>query len=165
MTSTLTRAVVEATFDDVIWAAALNDLGPERAMTILKGVHRDIGLQITERSDRLANTRDSDDVDDTKYNAARIDYRDWHRRAIATRRVIQRRIAEVRPLVNDLHDRHQADRRALLRLAKRLWLHEHGLESQLDTALDDLDCSSGDNGRISLREVVERLAENAVVLP
>lgn len=165
MTSTLTRAVVEATFDDVVWKAALNDLGPERALTILKGVYRDIGLQITERANRLANTRDSDDVDDGEYNAARADYRDWHRRATATRRVILRRISEVKPVVNDLHDRHQADRRALMRLAKRLWLHEHGLDSQLDTALDDLDCSHGDSGRVSLRELVDRLAENAEVLP
>lgn len=164
--SPLARAVVEATFDDVVWAAAVNDLGADRALAMLKTVHRDIGQQMAQAADRMANTRDSDDVDDTDYRTARSDYRDWHRRATAIRRSIERRIAEVGPIANSVHDRHQADRRVLLRLAKRIWLWEHGLEDHLTSALDDLDCSYGAGARRPLREIVEALAAGSgEVLP
>ena len=166
-TSTISRAVVEATFDDRVWAAAVNDLGPERTVTILKQVYKDIGLQVQQRAASMANTRDSDDVDDDEYRAAKADYNDWLRRATTIRRRVSARLSETQPLAQSIHDRHQADRRVVLRLAKRVWLWERGEDHHLETALDDLDCSLGDRGRRPLREVVDALAAgaNGEVLP
>lgn len=166
MTSDLTRAVVDAAFDDTTWAAAVRDLGPEQAVAILKGVYADIGLQIHQRAAAMANTRDSDTVDDAEYAAARADYNDWQIRATTIRRTVKRRLAETQPAAQKLVDRHQADRRVLLRLAKRIWLWEQGHTIHgLDTALDDLDCSYGTGDRRPLRSVVEALAAGGEVLP
>lgn len=58
--SSLAKAVVDATFDDVVWAAAVRDLGADRAVAILKGAYDDIGLQVQQRAADLANLRDSE---------------------------------------------------------------------------------------------------------
>lgn len=160
-TSAFTRAVVDATFNDVVWAAAVRDLGADKAVAILKGVYADIGLQTQQRAADLANLRESEFVDDQEYFAAKSDYNAWLIRATTIRRSVQKRIKETQPEAQRVHDRHQADRRIVLRLAKRIWLWEQGLPSDLETALDDLDVSHGPSERRSLRTVVEALVEKA----
>lgn len=164
MSFNLAKAVVDATFDDVVWAAAMRDLGADKAVAILKGVYSDIGLQIQQRAADLANVRDSDFADDQEYFDAKADYNAWLIRATTIRRSVQTRIKEAQPIAQRVHDRHQADRRALLRLAKRVWLAERGEESDLSTALDDLDCSEGTSERKSLRTMVEEIAARGPVL-
>lgn len=161
MTFNLAKAVVDATFDDVVWTAAIRDLGADKAVAILKGVYADIGLQIQQRAADLANLRDSDFADDQEYFDAKADYNAWLIKATTIRRSVQKRIKETQPEAQRVHERHQADRRIVLRLAKRIWLWEQGLESDLGTALDDLDVSYGPSERRSLREVVEALVEKA----
>jgi hypothetical protein len=157
----LTKAVVDASFDDAVWRAAVNELGADKAVAILRGVYGDIGLQVQQRASELANLRDSDTADDSEYFAAKDDYNAWLIRANTIRRSVHKRIKETGPEAQRVHQRHQADRRIVLRLAKRIWLWEQGLPSDLETALDDLDVSHGPSERRPLRQVVEALIEKA----
>lgn len=165
MSADLSRALIDATFDDATWAAALRQLGATQALNMAKAVHDDIGQQMVQRAARLGAVRDDDAISDSEYREAKRAQADWHTRATTVRRSLAKRISELKPTVQEERDRAQADRRVLLRLAKRIWLWEQGGAHHLGDALDELDVSYGSEPRRNLREVVERLAEGGEVLP
>lgn len=165
------RQLVAATFDDERWAEVLEDHDPVFLATELKRVIRDIGQQEQLRLQGLAQTRTDPEVNDDEYEATRRNLAAWKRSVARVRASIGKRLADVQPRAQDIIDAHQADRRSLVILAKRLWLWEEGAdEDGLDTALDDCSISDSINdpsaGRKTLRELVlEMLDRNGVIEP
>lgn len=168
--SAMSRALVAATFHQDEWEEVLEMYGPLAVVTVLKRVLADIGSQEQKRTQGLAALRfDSGQTSRDDYRNAKRNYHHWKRSIEEVRQRLRLRIAEVQPLAQALVDEHQADRRALVVLAKRVWLWEEGRDDRLDYALDELTVSGsvGDptRPRQPLREVVERIEREVGVLP
>lgn len=167
--SDTSRAVVRAAFDDGAWSRALDDLGPVAVASILKRVLADIGDQEQHRMHGLSEARDNVMLSDDEYQAVKRNYHLWKRSIAEVRQRVRLRLAEVQPFAQKLIDEHQADRRTLVVLAKRIWLWEEGREDRLEEALDDFTISDtvGDptQPRKTLRALVEEIARDGEVTP
>lgn len=164
--SVMSRSLVAAAFEDDEWAEVLSDYDPVAVVSVLKRVLVDIGSQEQRRAQGLAALR-HDSPDD--YHSAKLNFHHWKRSVEEVKSRLRLRISEVQPFAQALIDEHQADRRALIVLAKRVWLWEEGREDRLDYALDELTVSAtvGDptRPRDRLRDVVERIEAEVGVLP
>lgn len=166
--SAMSRAMVQATFDEDAWRQVLETHDPVTVVNILKRVLADIGDQEQRRINGLATARVDEFIDDDTYAKIKRDFHLWKRSIAEVRQRLRRRIAEVQPVAQSLRDSHQADRRSLVILAKRIWLWENGLDDRLDYALDD--CTISESGeptmeRKTLRELMREIAQQGEVTP
>lgn len=166
----LERAIVRATFDQSDWERTVDAIGPAALALTLKKVIKDIGDQEQRWMYGLSEARTDVDVSDDEYDLRKRNFARWKRSTSEVRQAVRKRLKEIQPIAQRLHDEHQADRRSLSILARRLWLWEEGLDDHLDDALDDwtISGSVGDptHPRTTLREhVMDILARNGEVTP
>lgn len=158
---------VHRAMNDDLWAGLLEELGPVALAEQIKRKIASIGQQEQARNSSLAAARTDDSIPDDEYEVMKRGFLTWRRSVARIRTRLQQRLAEIQPEAQALIDAHQADRRALTVLAKRTWLWEEGREDRLEYALDDFTISDGPQlqERITLRDLIERIATQGVIEP
>lgn len=157
-----TREIVKAAFHDETWLPVLAVHDQADLLQILRRVIADMGSQEQERLAGLSAARTDDEVDDEMYDVMHRNYQLWLRSASRVRQKVRYRINEIQPSVQAQIDHHQADRRALVILARRIFAWEEGADDdEMDTALDDVtvSCAPQDpsQGRRTLRSLMEEI--------
>lgn len=148
------------------WAVFAEHHNPVVLVSEMKRVIADIGQQEHHRAQGLGLLRDDPiAVANGDYETARRGHRIWKRSIAQVIPRLRQRIADLQPQAQALVDAHQADRRSLVVLAKRIWLWEEGLEDDgLDDALDDVTISEGAGDlvfdRKTLRDLIGEFLEN-----
>lgn len=149
--------IVDVLRDDAAWIEFLDDHGPVVAMAEIKRLLDDLGQQEQSRIQGIAAAKSDPAVPDEQYEAMKRGLAAWRRRITTVRVGANARLSQVKASATTLIDSAAADRRALVILAKRIWLWEEGLEDRLEDALDDCTISDDPEGRtrITLRELVK----------
>lgn len=145
--------------DRETWPDLLAELGPVSAAALIRRIIKQIGHQEAARVESLTIARDEPDAD---YEITLRNFKLWRRSTQRLRADLNARLAEIRPTAQTIIDSHQADRRALVVLAKRIWLWEEGLDDQLETTLDAFTISNSADGedRITLRQLIQNIRDS-----
>lgn len=161
----MSAALVRSVMDDADWKVVLEEYGVILMAAELKRVLKQLGQEELLRANGLGAARNDDTVTDEAYDVMKRGLHAWRRSASRIRIKVRERLAEIQPAATALIDAHQGDHRALVVLAKRIWLWEEGKEDRLEEALDQFTISNDPEGRtrITLRELVERIAASGPV--
>lgn len=168
MTTSYRDWFLDVVTDDARWIEFLDQHGPVLAAAELKRLRRSLGEEEVERNNILRAAADSPHVTDRRLAAMRQDHKAWLRGVAKRREQINDRLRYVQASAQALIDAHQSDRRALVVLAKRIWLWEEGREDRLEEALDDFTISDSCDStrRKTLRDLIEEmLASGTEITP
>lgn len=155
----LTRALVRAAFNDDQWTQILDSFNLVSLVATLKRIVADIGQEQARRAAGLSVFKNDPDVTTEQFRGYKANYLAWYRSSTRVKEKLRFRINEMQPRAQAIINAHNADRRALVILAKRIWLWEEGLEDRLDYALDEVAISwTADDGyqeRRPLRALID----------